>query len=114
MIVLAPEVLGTALKEPIAVLVVFVAPRLDALHTTPMKELVAFLPVPAELLIPKCLFSCFSSYLSILTLSSSLEVLKLELLKLQLPLSSLPDVCKSKILELNSLSVSRLMFSYSC
>ena len=52
-VVLAPEVLGTPLKEQISVLVVFVAPRLDALHTTPMKELVAFLPVPAKLLIPK-------------------------------------------------------------
>ena len=112
-VVLAPEVLGTALKESIAVLVVFVAPRLDALCTTPMKELVAFLPVPAELLIPKCLFSYFSSSISILTLLSSLEVLTLEVLKLQLPLSSLSDVCKSKILELNGLSVSHLMFSYS-
>ena len=112
-VVLSPEVLGTALKEPIAVLVVFVAPRLDALCTTPMKELVAFLPAPAELLIPKSLFSCFSSSISILTLSSSLEVLKLEVLKLQLPLSSLSDVCKSKILELNGLSVSHLMFLYS-
>ena len=56
--VLAPEVLGTALIEQI-VLLVFVATRLDALCTTPMKELVVFLPEPAELLIPKCLFSCF-------------------------------------------------------
>ena len=112
LVVLDPEVLGTALKEPIAVMVVFVAPRLDALRTTPMKELVAFLPVPAELLIPKCLFSCFSSSISS-TLSSSLEVLTLEVLKLQLPLSLLSDVCKSKILELNGLSVSHIMFSYS-
>ena len=112
-IVLAPEVLGTPLIEQISVLLVFVATRLDALCTTPMNELVVFLPEPAELLIPKCLFSCFSSSILILTLLSSLEVLTVEVLKLQLPLSSLSEVCISKILELNGLSVSCLVFSYS-